>query len=95
MSPRTQFPRILSDTAFAAVDYTTDRGVLTRYAVTLVAWHRGQWHTVRVYDNTHGQNDLHRHTLAEGKQPAETLHQGRRPRHSTRRSTRSSTATRR
>jgi hypothetical protein len=47
------------------------------YSVVLVALHEGEWHTVRVYDNAHGTNEMHRHTLAEGKQAAEPFHAGR------------------
>jgi hypothetical protein len=26
---------------------------------------RADWHTVRVYDNAYGRNEMHRHTLTE------------------------------
>jgi hypothetical protein len=66
----------LTDIAYAQVDYMTQRGTLTRYSVILVAWHGRTWHTVRVYDNTHDNHDMHRHTISEGKQPAERIHDG-------------------
>ena len=44
--------------------------------MTLVARHAGIWQTIRVYDNAHGPNDLHRHTLTGGKEPAVTFHHG-------------------
>jgi hypothetical protein len=31
---------------------------------------------VRVYDNAHGANEMHRYTLAGGKQPAAPVHAG-------------------
>jgi hypothetical protein len=31
---------------------------------------------LRVYDNAHGANEMHRYTLAGGKQPAELVHAG-------------------
>lgn len=56
--------------------YTTERGELTSYSVTLSTLHEGRWHTVRVYDNAHGQHEMHRHTLAGGKQTGEVFHHG-------------------
>lgn len=44
--------------------------------MVLLALHEGEWHTVRVYDNAHGANEMHRYTLAEGKQAAEPVHAG-------------------
>ena len=76
MSPRTSYTLLLRDGALALIDYLTEHGELTRYSVTLIAWHAGGWHTVRVYDNAHGMNEMHRHTLSDGKQPAETFHYG-------------------
>jgi hypothetical protein len=76
MSPQNAYPRSLSHTAYAHVEYQTERGELTRYSVTLVASKDGAWHTVRVYDNAHGRHDMHRHTISGGKQPAETFHYG-------------------
>ena len=76
MSPLTEYPRILSDTALAIVSHTTERGRLTTFSVTLLARHGGVWQTVRVYDNAHGRNDMHRHTLSGGKEAAVTFHHG-------------------
>jgi hypothetical protein len=76
MSPLSEYSRRLTDKAYVRVAYLTQRGTLTRYRVVLVAWHADAWHTVRVYDNAHGVNDMHRHTLSGGKQPAETFHHG-------------------
>jgi hypothetical protein len=46
------------------------------YSVVLVAQHEDAWHTIRVYDNAHGQNEMHRHTRAGGKQRAEAFLSG-------------------
>lgn len=43
------------------------------YSVVLAARHQGVWHTVRVYDNAHGRDEMHRHTFSGGKQPGEQL----------------------
>lgn len=43
--------------------FVTERGVVISYSVVLVAQHRGAWQTIRVYDNAHGQNEMHRHAL--------------------------------
>ena len=50
----------------------SDRGRLIRYSLVLRVQHGGEWEVVRSYDNVHGRHDMHRHTLDEGKQPAET-----------------------
>jgi hypothetical protein len=76
MSPLVEYPLLLSDTAYAEVTYVTEHGTLTRYSVVLIAWHDGNWHTVRVYDNAHDAHDMHRHTLSAGKHPAERFHSG-------------------
>jgi hypothetical protein len=52
----------------------TERGNVISYSVVLLALHGGAWRTVRVYDNAHGANEMHRYTLAGGKQPAELVH---------------------
>jgi len=61
----------LSNQAELLVWFVTERGAVISYSVVLVAQHQGAWHTIRVYDNAHGRNEVHRHTLAGGKQPAE------------------------
>lgn len=47
------------------------------YSVVLIA-DRGNddWGTVRVYDNRHGQHDMHRHTFSGDKRGAEEFHHG-------------------
>jgi len=61
----------LSNQAELLVWFVTERGAVISYSVVLVAQHQGAWHTIRVYDNAHGRNEVHRHTLAGGKQQAE------------------------
>lgn len=46
------------------------------YAIVLLAREHGLWHAVRVYDNTHAVNDMHRYNRDGVKQPAETFHHG-------------------
>jgi hypothetical protein len=50
-------------------------GTLT-YAVTLLAYDDGLWHTIRLFDNAHGMNEMHRYTRTGGKQPAAVFHLG-------------------
>jgi len=76
MSPTTRIEDELADGVRRIAEFTTRQGRLTAFSVILVTWHAGAWHTVRVYDNRHGQNEMHRHTLSGGKQPAETFHHG-------------------
>lgn len=52
------------------VEFETVRRDVVDYAVVLVANVDGKIETVRVYDGTHGQNELHRYTHSGGKQPA-------------------------
>lgn len=53
------------------VCFLTEHGRVTSYAVVLLVREQGHLEPVRVYDNAHGQNDMHRHTRAGGKQAAE------------------------
>jgi hypothetical protein len=76
MSPVFEFTDELPGGALRRARYATERGVLTTYSVVLTAWRDGREHTVRSYDNAHGQNEMHRHTLSGGKQPAEVFHHG-------------------
>jgi hypothetical protein len=63
-------------------DVAMDVRFLTRgasvidYAIVLLVRERGLWRAVRVYDNTHGVNDMHRYNRDGVKQPAETFHHG-------------------
>jgi hypothetical protein len=59
--------------AWIDVEFTTDRRAVTDYAVVLLVEDGGQFETVRVYDGTHGQNELHRYTRRGGKRAAEVF----------------------
>ncbi len=48
---------------------------VSRYAVTLEVLRTGQWQTVQLLDNAHGQHDIHRYT-GGAKQPAERFMEG-------------------
>ena len=48
---------------------------LERYAVMLQLRIEGRWRTVRLFDNAHGNHDMHRYTGFE-KQPAEKFAEG-------------------
>ena len=76
MSPHFRHATLLAWGVKRLAEYTTDRGELTRYSVTLVAWRTGAWRTVRLCDNAHGVIEMHRHTLSGGKQAAEIFHYG-------------------
>lgn len=58
------------------VRFVTRRGVLVEYAVVLLVEERGELRSVRVYDNAHGLNDMHRYNRAGEKQRAEAFHHG-------------------
>jgi hypothetical protein len=62
----------------AAIDvrFRTRDGEVTDYAVVLLAEDQGAWHAVRVYDNAHQINDMHRYNRAHEKQLAEMFHGG-------------------
>jgi hypothetical protein len=64
--------------AEAAIDvrfFTRGREV-TDYTVVLLARDVGALRAVRVYDNAHQINDMHRYNPDGEKQPAETFHSG-------------------
>ncbi len=69
--PTTSYRIPLSDRADLLVWFISERGAVVSYAIVLVSYHQGAWHTIRVYDNAHGRNEMHRHTLRGGKQPGE------------------------
>jgi hypothetical protein len=65
------------DTAVAIdVRFFTQHGEIDDYAVVLLVEEQGEWHSVRVYDNAHQTNDMHRYNREGEKQPAETFHEG-------------------
>jgi hypothetical protein len=63
-------------------DVAMDVRFLTRgvnvidYAIVLLVREYGLWRAVRLYDNTHAINDMHRYNRDGVKQPAETFHRG-------------------
>lgn len=58
------------------VRFFTQHGEVVDYAVVLVVKEQGDWHAIRVYDNAHQINDMHRYNREGEKQPAETFHLG-------------------
>jgi hypothetical protein len=48
---------------------------MNSYAVMLQLQIEGQWQTIRLFDNAHGDHDMHRYTGSE-KQPAEPFSEG-------------------
>ena len=74
--PPVSYRFLLNEEAQLVVWFLTERGEVTSYAVVLLGRYQGGWSPVRVYDNAHGQNEVHRHTLKGGKQAAEPFHQG-------------------
>jgi len=53
--------------------FATERDRVVSYSIVLLTLHEGDWQTVRVYDNAHGRNEMHRHTLSGGKRTAEAV----------------------
>jgi len=74
------YKRVLDGTvrAFMYVAYKIERRGrdVIDYSVVLVVEVDGRKETVRVYDGTHGENELHRYTQAGGKQAAEAFDRG-------------------
>ncbi len=58
------------------VEFKTDRLEIVDYAIVLLVEVDGELETVRLYDGTHGENELHRYTRDGDKQPAEIVHHG-------------------
>ncbi|MGC2375302.1 MAG: hypothetical protein WA484_15645 [Solirubrobacteraceae bacterium] len=58
------------------VRFFTRHGEVVDYTVVLLVEDRAEWHAVRVYDNAHQINDMHRYNREGEKQPAETFHEG-------------------
>ena len=63
----------LAEHAELVVWFATERRRVASYSIVLLVLHDGRWQTVRVYDNADGQNEMHRHRLGGGKQPAEAF----------------------
>lgn len=62
----------------AAIDvrFLRRRMEVVNYAVVLLVREHGELRAVRVYDNTHGDHDMHRYNREGVKQAAETFHRG-------------------
>jgi hypothetical protein len=58
------------------VRFVTRRSEVTHYAVLLLAYEHDDVCAVRLYDNAHGNHDMHRYNREGIKQAAETFHQG-------------------
>jgi hypothetical protein len=58
------------------VDFTTERGEVVDYVVVLLVSAAADVKAVRVYDSAHGFNEMHRYTLAGGKQEGTEFHTG-------------------
>lgn len=67
------FIRLLSPDARVLVDI--EGRPMQRYAVMLQLRIEGEWQTIRLLDNAHGDHDMHRYTGSE-KQPAERFAEG-------------------
>jgi hypothetical protein len=65
--------------AWKRVRLLTERGRVSRYAVVLVARDGDDLRTIRVFDNAHGANEMHRYTRSGGKERGEVFHHGRAP----------------
>jgi hypothetical protein len=67
------FTRWLSTEARILVDL--EGRPMERYAVMLQLRIEGEWQTIHLLDNAHGDHDMHRYTGSE-KQPAERFSEG-------------------
>jgi len=62
--------------AMLRVEFTTEGGEITDYAIVLLLALDGLTETIRVYDGAHGHNEMHRYTRSGGKQSGEPFHAG-------------------
>lgn len=70
----TRFRRVLDVDAELAAELHTVRGQAESYSVVLLALDEGEkWATVRVFDNAHGADHMHRFTGSSGKQDPEEI----------------------
>jgi hypothetical protein len=58
------------------VDFKTVRGEVTNYVVVLLLATPNGTETIRVFDGSHGYNEMHRHTRSGGKQTGMRFHSG-------------------
>jgi len=75
---KTEFGWILAALPAASirVEFESERHDVVDYAVVLSVGQEGEEHTVRLYDGSHGVNEMHRYSRSGGKQPAEVFHHG-------------------
>jgi hypothetical protein len=66
----------LADDADIDVRFLKSGRTVVDYVIVLLVCERGEWHTVRVYDNTHGNHDMHRYTRDGVKRSPESFHHG-------------------
>jgi hypothetical protein len=59
-----------------AVEFTSEGREITDYAVVLMRETGARAETIRVYDGTHGHNEMHRYTSSAGKQRGMPFHSG-------------------
>ena len=72
------YRRVLDGTILMVVEFKTERRGrdVIDYSVVLVVEVDGRTETVRLYDGTHGENELHRYTQDGGKQASEVFDRG-------------------
>lgn len=59
------------------VDFTTVKGKVVDYTlILLLGWEEEERETVRVYDSSHGFNEMHRYARDVGKQTGARVHRG-------------------
>lgn len=76
MSARYNLDLDLATGARALIDYSTERGSVVGYRVVLVVGTLHGREAVRVYDGSHGFNEMHRYTQMGGKQSGKRFHSG-------------------
>jgi hypothetical protein len=62
--------------AVMKVRLRTEGGTLVEYALALTFRLGDVWRTVRVFDNAHGDHEMHRYTRSGEKRAAERFHEG-------------------
>lgn len=72
----TSYRTRLNFEAVIDVRFLTRRTEVIDYAVILLVRDRGKLRAVRVYDNAHGDHDMHRYNREGVKRAAETSHRG-------------------
>ena len=72
----TSYRTRLSFEAILDVRFLRQRNEVIDYVVVLLVQEGGVMKAVRVYDNTHGDHDMHRYNRDGVKQAAETFHRG-------------------